>query len=98
MDLGIIVAQNIRALRLERGLSQKDLADKTNLTVRYISRLENTSPNITLEVIERLAKGLEITPAEIVSSSAISKKPNSISKEALDQAIQLLQSVKSLLD
>ncbi|MDD3052197.1 MAG: helix-turn-helix transcriptional regulator, partial [Candidatus Cloacimonetes bacterium] len=66
MDLGIIVAQNIRALRLERGLSQKDLADKTNLTVRYISRLENTSPNITLEVIERLAKGLEITPAEIV--------------------------------
>ena len=60
MKLGTIVAKNIKALRLENGLSQKDLADKTGLTIRYISRLENTSPNITLEVVEKLARGLNV--------------------------------------
>lgn len=68
MKLGTIVAKNIKALRLENGLSQKDLADKTGLTIRYISRLENTSPNITLEVIEKLARGLSVPPATILNT------------------------------
>ena len=40
MKLGTIVAKNIKALRLENGLSQKDLADKTGLTIRYIDLSE----------------------------------------------------------
>jgi transcriptional regulator with XRE-family HTH domain len=68
MSLGIVVSKNIRALRLENDLSQKDLADKIGLTVRYISRLENTSPNITLEVIEKLAQGLDVAPSAILNT------------------------------
>ncbi len=98
MGLGVTVAKNIRALRLEKGLSQKDLADKTGLTVRYISRLENTSPNITLEVIERLAKGLNVSPSHILNTgSGVSLSGSNISKELLEQTIQVLQSIQSRL-
>jgi transcriptional regulator with XRE-family HTH domain len=98
MSLGIVVSKNIRALRLENGLSQKDLADKTGLTVRYISRLENTSPNITLEVIEKLAQGLDVAPSAILNTeNGVNLSSIGISKEQLHQTIQVLQSIQSRL-
>ena len=96
MKLGTIVAKNIKALRLENGLSQKDLADKTGLTIRYISRLENTSPNITLEVIEKLAQGLSVPPATILNTGT-NFSGIGISKDLLDQTIQMLQGIQSRL-
>lgn len=98
MNLGFVVAKNIKALRLESGLSQKDLADRTGLTVRYISRLENTSPNITLEVIEKLAQGLDVTPPTILNTeSGVNLSSIGISKELLNQTIQVLQGIQSRL-
>lgn len=94
--IGTIVAKNIKALRLENGLSQKDLADKTGLTIRYISRLENTSPNITLEVIEKLAQGLSVPPATILNTGT-NFSGIGISKDLLDQTIQMLQGIQSRL-
>lgn len=93
MYLGKTVARNIKALRLEKGMTQQDLADKTGLTVRYISRLENSSPNLTLEVIERISSALKCEPNELLGKSGDSKL--SISKEALDQTIHFLQGLRS---
>jgi len=96
MALGKCVAKNVRAIRLAQGLSQKNLADRTGLTIRYISRLENTAPNLTLDVIERLSKGLN---CEIIDLLGVSTEKNfgTQSKEVLDQTIQLLQSLRSRL-
>ncbi len=96
MSLGKQVAENVKALRLARGLSQQQLAIKTELTVRYISRLENTAPNITLDVLERLMMGLGCSASEILGE--IKDKTNSKSSvEALDQTIRFLESLRSRL-
>ncbi len=95
MVLGKRVAKNVKAIRLERGLSQQDLANVTGLTVRYISRLENTAPNVTLEVIERLIKGLSCSPADLVGDCDDSLMDGT--KEMLDQTIQFLQGLRSRL-
>jgi len=94
MALAKVIAQNAKALRLRAGLSQHQLAKRTGLSVRYISRLENTAPNVTLDVIERLSKGLECSPVDLVGGS----KAEPASKrqiEAIDQAIRALQSLRS---
>lgn len=93
MVLGKRVSKNTKAKRLERGLSQQDLANKTGLTVRYISRLENTSPNITLDVLERLVKGLGCSISDLVGDEK--KALASGSEDILDQTIHFLQSLKS---
>lgn len=93
MDLGKRVERNVKAIRLGRGLSQQDLAKKTGLTVRYISRLENTAPNLTLEVIEKLTRGLGCSPNDLLSSDEdLSMKGT---KEMLDQTIRFLQGLRS---
>jgi len=82
MMLGKRVAKNAKAIRLERGLSQQELADKTGLTVRYISRLENTAPNVTLDVLERLIKGLGCSATELIGRNE--ETDHKIPVEALD--------------
>ncbi len=87
------VAKNAKALRLARGFSQQDLANKTGLTIRYISRLENSAQNLTLEVIEKLAKGLGCSPNELIGSD--DEVAMNGSKELLEQTIRFLQGLHS---
>lgn len=94
MALGKLVAKNVKAIRLERGISQQALAQKSKLTVRYISRLENTAPNVTLDVLERLAKGLSCSVQELIEDGVHHEKPPI---KELDQTIRFLQSLRSRL-
>ena len=93
MALDQLVKKNIRALRISAGLSQKDLARRSGLSIRYISRLENEGGNLTLEVLERVAKGLDCPVAEMLRES----KTQSTKKDAdvLEQAIRLLKGLRS---
>ena len=97
MSLGAVVAKNVKTLRLKFGLSQQEVADKSSLTVRYISRLENGSPNVTLDVLERLAKGLGCTVGQLVGERRIEVSDKS-ARRALDKAIKLLQREKNKLE
>ena len=93
MGMAKRVAKNVKAIRLARGLSQQDLATKTGLTVRYISRLENTAPNITLDVLERILVGLECSAIEVVEDGAVAGLK--IPTKSLDDTIRFLQSLRS---
>jgi transcriptional regulator with XRE-family HTH domain len=55
-----IVAKNLRMLRKIRGLSQIELAKKTSLSNTYICEMESGQLNISIKVVERLAKALEV--------------------------------------
>lgn len=94
MSLGKNVAKNVKAIRLREGISQQQLSNKTGLTVRYISRLENTAPNVTLDVLERIANGLSCSASELLGNH---KSDTNLKKsvDLLDQTIKLLQSLKS---
>ena len=48
----------IRRLRLEKGLTQRELAKRAGLDVSYISGIERGCRNASLKSLETLAKGL----------------------------------------
>lgn len=52
------IGHKIRDLREERGLSQKDLADKLNMTRSAISKVEHGTRKITLERLGRILEAL----------------------------------------
>jgi len=52
---------NMKKIRIERGLSQADIYRKTGLTRAYISNIEKGTQNITLTTIEKIAKTLGVT-------------------------------------
>jgi transcriptional regulator with XRE-family HTH domain len=66
MDLRAVVGRNIKRLREERGLQQDALAHEADVHVTYLSGIENGRRNITLMVLERLAKSLGVSEADLV--------------------------------
>lgn len=54
------MAQRLKALRAERGLSQQALARKARISRGYLARLETARQDPTLSMIERLAKALGV--------------------------------------
>ena len=64
MDIRRYVGREVRRLRVERGLSQEDLADASGLHRTYISAIERGLKNATLDSLERLAKALKAAPAD----------------------------------
>ena len=66
MDVRRRVAQNMKRLRAERGLSQEELAERSGLHRTYISGVERGVRNPTLTVIDKIATAFNVRLAELV--------------------------------
>ncbi|TDT33006.1 helix-turn-helix domain-containing protein [Naumannella halotolerans] len=65
----IAFGERLRTLRRELGWSsQEAFAHHVGLDRTYISGLERGSRNPTLDVIVKLAHGLDVKPAELLST------------------------------
>lgn len=60
------VCRNVKKLRKQAAISQAELAQRANLTQRYVSIVENGSPNVTLDTVERIAKALDQAPEQLL--------------------------------
>lgn len=56
---------NIAYYRKEHGLSQMQLADKIDISRTHMSRIENNDCAVSLDVIFRVAKALNIPVARL---------------------------------
>jgi transcriptional regulator with XRE-family HTH domain len=61
------VGERLRALRLERNMSLADLADASGLSKGHLSSVEHGLAAITIQTIERLAKGLGLSPLYVIT-------------------------------
>ena len=57
-----IIRKNIKFFRLQKGLTQQELADMTDLSREYICDIENESRNkhLTIAVLGRIADAMNI--------------------------------------
>lgn len=59
-------ARTVRARRHELGISQSQLAESSGLHHTYISLLERSKRDPRFDTIIKLARGLDMTPAELL--------------------------------
>lgn len=55
-----LFAENMRVIRLKRGLAQDTLADLSDLDRTYISMAERMKRNLTIKSVQRVADALEV--------------------------------------
>lgn len=63
------IGSKIKELRLELGMSQKDLADKVDLTPSFISQVENNQVSPSLNSFLQIAAALGKNPTEMFKST-----------------------------
>jgi transcriptional regulator with XRE-family HTH domain len=66
MDLREVFATNLRRLRHAKGLSQDDLAYEAKVSRSYLSQIEKGAFFASLKIVGRLAKALDVEPAELL--------------------------------
>lgn len=66
MDMDQYFGRHLRALREDKGLSQQELAYRTELDRTYISMLERGLRQPSLETVLRLAEALDMRASGLV--------------------------------
>lgn len=62
------LAKNMRRLRAARGLSQEALAYESGLNRTYLSGVERSERNVSIDNIARIAKGLGVEPWKLLKN------------------------------
>jgi len=61
-----ILGDNVKSIRLKKGLSQDNLAEKAGLHRTYIGGIERGERNVSILNIERIAKALNVKIDDLV--------------------------------
>ncbi|AKG36820.1 helix-turn-helix domain-containing protein [Paenibacillus durus] len=79
------IGERIRRLRKEKGLSQEQLGELSGLHTNYVGQVERGEKNLTLETLEKMVFGLDISLEELFRYIGPMEK-----KDALGQIAELL--------
>lgn len=94
------LGQRIRQLRLLRGYTQEGFEEVSSLSPQYLSAVERGTKNVTLEVLERIAKGLQVelhvlflfdSAGERPTRKAVERVLAAAPESQLAQAIELIR-------
>ena len=57
-----VIGRRIREARVEQNLRQEELADKMNISVAYMSRVETGKDHLNLNRLTQIAEILKVSP------------------------------------
>ena len=66
MDMRVLVGENVRRIRLRRGLTQEQFAEQSGFSQQYLSTLERGRRNPSIVTIYELASALGVSHLELV--------------------------------
>jgi transcriptional regulator with XRE-family HTH domain len=62
----VALGRAVRALRIERGLSQEELGERSGMHRTYVGGIERGERNLSYANIVRLARALDLAPSELL--------------------------------
>lgn len=77
------IGENIKKYRKEKGLTQRELADKLNIATNSLSRYEIGERRPPIDMIEKIAEILNITPIQLMYDEEVE---NALNQSADDEA------------
>jgi transcriptional regulator with XRE-family HTH domain len=63
-----IFAENLKRLRLEKDMSQENLALKAGVERAYIGLIERQKSSPTIDMVAKLARVLEVEPSKLLET------------------------------
>lgn len=73
MDVKLKIGQRIKELRKGLELSQESLAYKAEVDRTYVTDVENGRRNVSIEILEKLIRALEISFTDFFNSKEFKK-------------------------
>lgn len=103
-DSRLLIGKRIRSLRKIRDLSLEQLAEKADISSKYLGEIERGRSNLTIDIMEKLSVALEVNLVDLFeyqheTSRAILKQDiHSLIREATDKELKtIFRILKSIL-
>ncbi len=94
------IGKKIRKYRKQRGMTQDELAEKTNLSTNHLGAIERVEKNLTLSNLINIANALDVTADMLlcdeirngykIKTSIITEKIEKLSLSDRDKIMQML--------
>lgn len=85
------VGNNIRSIRIEQGLTLEEFANKAELNLSYLGKIERGEKNVTLLTLEKIINTLNIAPTSLFDFSVLSNNNSHHLNQLLQNHEQLLK-------
>jgi transcriptional regulator with XRE-family HTH domain len=92
-DLRKLVGERIRAVRKARGLTQQQLAERSNLDDAYIGSMERGERNFSIDTLEKVISALEIQPMELFYFEGRLNEAAAAQRKAIDEFSAVINSL-----
>lgn len=69
-----VIGRRIKCARLEQHLKQEELADKLDVSVAFMSRVERGKSRINLKRLTQIAETLNVSPGYLLTGSNVTSK------------------------
>lgn len=69
------IAANIRRQRRKLGMTQAELAEAAQLSIRALSEIENGVVDLSVSTLCRIARAMKVQPAVLLRKAALIKPP-----------------------
>lgn len=66
--LKLALSTNIKRIRKEQGISQEKLALKADIDRSYMSEVERSLANPSIEALIKIGNALDVTPSELLET------------------------------
>ena len=69
-----VIGRRIKEARLEQKIKKEELADKLNISVAFMSRVERGTSQINLKRLTQIAEILNVSPGYLLTGSNVASK------------------------
>lgn len=74
MDLNVILAQNLSAIRANRHLTQEACAGQCEISTRFWGKIERCEVSPSLNTLQKICSGIGVRPSDLLDDSKIQPK------------------------
>ena len=64
-----VLAKNLKRFRMENNISQEEIAEMANLSVRGYGKIERCEVNASLDTLDKLVDGTGLTRAQLLTDA-----------------------------
>jgi transcriptional regulator with XRE-family HTH domain len=90
------LGERVKALRVTRGLSQEELAERAGMSLKHLGQIERAATEPSITAVLGLCKGLEVRVLELLPDPArITPEPKALSR---DEWLRILEITRSLAE
>ena len=99
-----LIGQRIRTIRKQKNLTQEQLAERLNVSIVYISQIENGKTRLSLEMLVNISSLLDCEAGELLSgatlnpSKSIPHELSTVLQSCPPKKLKLITELAKLID